>query len=285
MTGFYWLASYPKSGSTWLAMALRSIYGGGQPVDFTNENILFPQAASREAFDRTLAIESSDLTSEEDECLRPRLYETLAQQATAPLIRRVHAAFVRTGAGEHMFPPKLTLGVVYIVRDPRDVAVSYAHYMDGNIDRAVEAMRNPSAAIGALSGALSPLLRQRLLTWSGHVESWLNAYLPLVLLRYEDMLARPAETLSIAASFLGWNTDPKIINATVEATRFDRLQAQEQSHGFEARLSRSSPFFRRGVAGGWTDSLTPNQVRQIERDHSRVMTRLGYTLTTEAVIK
>ena len=279
MTGFYWLASYPKSGSTWLTLALRSVYGGGQPVEFASENILFPQAASREVFDQTLGIESSDLTSEEDECLRPRLYETLGRQATEPMIRRVHSAFVRTTAGEYLFPRELTLGVVYVVRDPRDVAVSYAHYIDSTIDRAIQEMRNPGAAIGAGPGALTPLLRQRLLTWSDHVESWLDAQLPLLLLRYEDMLGRPAEMLSSAASFLGWNSDPQVISAAVETTRFDRLQAQEKAHGFESRPHRSSSFFRRGIAGGWVDSLSENQVLDIERDHGCVMTRLGYTLS------
>lgn len=279
MTGFYWLVSYPRSGSTWLALALGSMYRGGPPVEFTIGNVLFPQAAAREVFDRVLGIESSDLTPDEDECLRPLLYETLAKHAEAPMIRRVHSAFVHTNAGEPLFSPALTLGAVYIVRDPRDVAVSYANYMSYPIDNTIDAMRNPAAAAGAPPAALSPLLRQRLLTWSGHVQSWLDADLRLLLIRYEEMLANPAGALSSVAAFLGWNTPPEVVAAAVETTQFSRLQSEEQKHGFESSIRRSGPFFRRGLAGGWRDALAPDQVRQIEHDHGTIMTRMGYTLS------
>jgi len=279
VTGFYWLASYPRSGSTWLALALCSIHRSGSPVEFAAGTTLFPQAAERDAFDRALGIESSDLTPDEDERLRPRLYETLAKQASEPLIRRVHSAFVRTSAGEPLFPPALTLGAVYLVRDPRDVAISYANYMDRDIGETIEAMRNPGAAIGAPPGALSPLLRQRLLTWSDHVQSWLNAGMRLLPVRYEDLLADPAGVLSTVAAFLGWNTAPEIIAAAVETTQFSRLRSAEQKHGFESSARRSGPFFRRGVAGDWRTALTPEQVRQLEHDHGTAMARVGYALS------
>jgi hypothetical protein len=283
VTGFYWLASYPKSGSTWLALALSSIYNGGSSIDFAAESVLFPQAAARNVFDRILGIESSDLTPDEDEILRPRVYKALAKQATEPLIRRVHAAWVRTGTGDLLFAPDVTLGVVYLVRDARDVAVSYAHYMDWDLNTTIEAMRNPAAAAGIRPGALSPLLRQRLLTWSGHVESWLDAGLRLLVIRYEDMLIDPVAILMQVTSFLGWDTNLEVIVSAVEATRFDRLQSEEQRHGFESRVSRSRPFFRRGIAGGWREALTPEHICQIEQDHARVMMRLGYALTTRAI--
>ncbi|MGH9665340.1 MAG: sulfotransferase domain-containing protein [Bryobacteraceae bacterium] len=278
MTGFYWLVSYPRSGSTWLALALCSMHRGGSPVEFAAGTMLFPQAAARDTFDRALGIESSDLTPDEDERLRPRLYETLARQADEPMIRRIHSAFVHTSAGEPLFPPALTLGAVYLVRDPRDVALSYAHYMNRDIDFMIEAMRNPGAAIGAPPGALSPLLRQRLLTWSDHVRSWLDAGLRLLLVRYEDLLANPAGVLSSVAAFLGWNTAPEVIAAAVETTQFSRLRSAEQKHGFESSARRPGPFFRRGLAGGWRTGLTPEQIRQLEHDHGPAMARVGYAV-------
>lgn len=278
MTGFYWLASYPKSGSTWLALALGSLYRGGGPVEFTGEAIGFPQAASRDAFDSTLGLESSNLTAEEDELLRPRVYEMLAKQAADPLIRRVHSAFVNNKAGEPLFPPRFTLGVVYLVRDPRDIAVSYAHYIDNTIDAALRVMRDPDAAIAAKPGSISPLLSQRLLTWSDHIRSWRSANLPLLLIRYEDMLKQPEHTLGSVASFLNWNVEPAVVAAAVEATRFHRLRSEEEEHGYEFGASR--PFFRSGRSGSWREALSEDQVRQIELDHRPMMLELGYDPTT-----
>lgn len=284
MTGFYWLASYPKSGNTWLRLALLSIYQGGQPVDFVDETGWFPQAAAREAFDRALEIESSDLTEDEIEVLRPHAYELLAREASEPLIRKVHDAFLMTKAGEPMFPPSLTLGAIYIVRDPRDVAVSFSHHLGRSIDQAIETMGATNAALARKRGILDGQLRQRMLTWSGHVESWLDAGVRLLLIRYEEMLADPVGNLGKAAAFLGWRTEPDVIAKAAELTSFDRLRAEEQKHGFRERRSRTTNFFRRGVAGGWRDSLTPEQVHRIEQDHGRVMTRLGYALSTEELL-
>jgi hypothetical protein len=277
VTGFFWLASYPKSGSTWLALALGSLHRGGQSVEFTGEAIGFPQAASRDVFDTALGLESSNLTPEEDERLRPRLYELLAEQASEPLIRRVHSALVNTSAGEPLLPLHLTQGAVYLVRDPRDVAISYAHYIDSTIDTTIEVMRNPEALIAAKPGTIAPLLSQRLLTWSDHVESWLSANVPLLLIRYEDMLQQPEETLVKVASFLNWNAEPAVVAAAVEATRFNRLQSEEEEHGYEFGASRR--FFRSGRSGGWREALSTDQVRRIEQDHGRMMMKLGYELT------
>ena len=274
MTGFYWLASYPKSGNTWLRLALRSLHGRGAPVDFTAEDTWIPMGASRALFDQLLEIDSSDLTNDEAEVLRPRFYEMLTHAATEPMLRKIHDAYVYTAEHEPLFPPAATQGVVYIVRDPRDVAVSYAHHCRSSVDRTIEVMRNPTAAI---AGDDSRQLRQRLLSWSGHVESWLDApALRLLLLRYEDMLAAPHEALARVASFLDWKVNSHSVAAAVEATRFEKLKSEEQRHRFFENPSGSGSFFRRGIAQGWRDSLTAEQVQRIEQDHGCVMERLGY---------
>ena len=281
MTGFYWLASYPKSGNTWLRLALRSLRHGGSPVDFSKEESWIPNGAAREPFDQTLDIESSDLSAIETEILRPRFYEFLARSGDEPILRKIHDAYVPTAAGEPLFPPAVTSGVVYIVRDPRDVAVSFAHHRRSSIDNTIGVMQNPAAAMAYRAGDLAEQLRQRLLTWSGHVESWLDApHLRRLVLRYEDMLASPFDSLARTASFLGWEADPAAVAGAVEATRFQRLKAEESRHGFRENPVGEGAFFRRGVAGGWRDTLSSEQVRRIERDHGRVMRRLGYPLTS-----
>lgn len=276
MSGYHWLASYPKSGSTWLRLALASLAQGGAPPDFSADNRFAPVASDRAAFDLLLDVDSADLTDDEAEALRPRFHEIEARRCTEPQLRKVHDAWTLTPAGEPLFPTALTLGAICIVRDPRDVAVSLAHHLAMDLDRTIGFMGCPGAALAAGGRGGAPQLRQRLLTWTGHVRSWLDAPRPPLLLRYEDMLADPVAALARAARHLGWTAAPEVVAKAAAATRFEALRAAEDRHGFTGRPRAMERFFRRGVAGGWRDTLSAAQVSRIEAEHGRMITELGY---------
>jgi aryl sulfotransferase len=277
MSGFYWLASYPKSGSTWLRLALRSLERGGAAADFSDQSVFAPVLTHRSLFDAMLAVESSDLTDEEIVALRPRMHETVAGAADKPLIRKVHDAWCRTSQGEPLFSPALTLGTVYIARDPRDVAVSYAHHAAIPIDDAIAFLADPEAALPQKRDRNWVQLRQHLSSWSDHVAGWLDrSGLAATLIRYEDMRHDPAFALEQAARCLGWTVVPEALGKAVDATRFEALRAEEDRSGFREKPIGLGRFFRRGVAGGWRDSLSAVQVARIERDHGGAMARLGY---------
>lgn len=275
MKRYFWLASYPKSGNTWLRLFLGSLSHGGATPDI-NAMAFGGDAAFRDAFERLLDIESNDLTDAEITLARPRLYELEAQAANAPLLRKVHDAWELTPAGEPIFPVELTLGVIYLVRDPRDVAVSLAHHMRQGVDQTIERMDNPQAMMSMSPRFIPRQLPQRITSWSGHVASWLEAPVERLLLRYEDMLSHPRENLGAAARFLGIDADEDTINAAVEAVAFERLRTAEKTNGFIEAPPGVESFFRRGIAGGWRESLTPKQIKRIETDHAGMMRQLNY---------
>jgi hypothetical protein len=162
---------------------------------------------------------------------------------------------------------------IYLVRDPRDVAVSLAHHNDMTIDDAIKLM---NAADGSLwSWPLQ--LRQKLNGWGGHVTSWLDQTdIPVHVIRYEDLVAAPAERFGGALKFAGRSATPSEIERAVRHSDFAELQRQESEKGFMERESRKMPFFRSGRVGGWRDSLTAAQADAIEQCHGAVMARLGY---------
>lgn len=276
MSGLCLLASYPKSGNTWLRLALSSLSRGGAPPDFAKADNASFIASGRGLFDLRLDVESSDLTEDEVTALRPRFYEEAARRATEPMLCKVHDAWTRTPAGEPLFPPAVTVASVCIVRDPRDVAVSLAHHMDTGIDDAIAFLGDPDAAISAKPTGCTPQLRQTLLTWSGHVRSWLGADPRPLLVRYEDMIADPAAALERVARHFGRDAAPEAVAKATAATRFDALRAAEERVGFLEKPWRAERFFRRGVAGGWRDTLTPAQAARIEDEHGGMMAELGY---------
>jgi aryl sulfotransferase len=271
---FGWLVSYPRSGNTWLRFLLASLMHGGQPIDINAPGIDTPVANRRE-FDELFCMDSSLLTDSEIELARPSLYRLIANRFRGPLIlRKVHDRSWRNAEGKLMFPPELSRGAVYIVRDPRDVAVSYAYYAGIDIDEMT--LRMGDAAMVIPTGREQAIqFRQPLGTWSGHVLSWLDdSAMPVHLVRYEDLIAQPAGELTKIACFLG--VSPARAHAAVAAVRFDVLRAQEDERGFRELAGAGTHFFRQGRAGAWRSVLSAVQAERLRKDHGDVMARLGY---------
>jgi aryl sulfotransferase len=275
VAGIWWLASYPKSGNTWLRVALATLLSG-RPADINAMPSVSVTANNRALFDNALGIESGDLTGEQETNLRPRVYEIWAAEAARPLYCKVHDAYRRTAAGEPMFPTAATRGAVYIVRDPRAVAVSFAHHLGEPIDETILRMHDPAMASSPAIKRLPRQLRPRLGPWREHVESWLGAPFPVHLLRYEDMHGDPHGTFAGVADFLGLPSDRERIAMAVEAAAFPRLQAQEQATGFIEKPIQAAAFFREGRVDGWRQALTAEQASRIAASHGAVMRRCNY---------
>ena len=276
--GIVWIASYPKSGSTWLRLALQALQRPGEPLDINDPEKRPGIASLRRVFDDALSIESSDLTDLEIVNARPDAYRRVANEATVPLLLKVHDAWIRTPSGQPLFPPSATTGVAYLVRDPRDVAVSFAHHFSCPTDTAIERMSDMNFTLSGPEGFVKLQLPQRVLSWSAHVESWLSAPDTTVLLvRYEDMIVDMAGVLTQVARLAGLPAGPVEVRRAVDAVQFSRLRVQEDASGFDERMPGAYRFFRRGAAGEWLHELTSAQVEAIESDHGPIMDRLGYS--------
>ena len=275
---FVWLASYPKSGNTWLRAALWSLRADGGAVDLADLSAVGTRLWKRRTFERVLGVESSELTEDEIDTLRPLAIAALGAKLREKTPQKLHDAWRRTTAGDPILPASVTAGAIYVVRDPRAVAPSWAHHSAISIDRAITCLANPDASLAPIAADFgTPHLPERLLTWSQHVESWLDGpSQPPTVIRYEDMIEDPGRELTRAARVLEWPTDPATVENAVAATRFDVLRAAEDRSGFLEKAPGVTVFFRRGAADGWREELTAEQARRIERDHGRVMQRLGY---------
>lgn len=277
MTGFYWIASYPKSGNTWLRLALYCLLHPQLPFASPEQARFAPNASRRNDIEDALDIESGDLTADEVRVMRPAAYRAMAREAARPLYRKVHDAWTHAAPGLPLFPPDVTLGTLHIVRDPRDVAVSLAHFAAVTLDKAVDILCDPASVLNTRSGRPPLMLPQTLLCWSGHTKSWLDAPgRPGCLLRYEDMLADPVAVLRRVAQYAGIAHDEADLRRAVAATRFEALREQEIKHGFDGGQAASVPFFRAGRAGDWRKTMNRMQVERICGAHREMMERLGY---------
>src|SRR5690606_6281318 len=194
-----------------------------------------------------------------------------------PLFLKVHDRWRRTPDGGSLFPPETTAATIYIVRDPRAVAPSYANHYAISIDEAIDQMAMPDITISKPLDRLRSQLPQPMGSWSQHVTSWLDqTELPVHLVRYEDLHATPEAHFAEILRRAGLPMAADRLAAALAQTRFERLQAQEAAVGFRERLSAAPRFFRQGRPDRWREELTPAQIARIERDHGAVMERLGY---------
>ena len=270
-----WLASYPKSGNTWLRAVHEALLTDAEPdINHLGHDYI---AAARWAFDVNLGLRSSDMTGEELELLRPWADEALAQKAGADVWRKAHDALLPGSGGKPVVGVTTAQAALYVVRDPRDVAVSLAHHVGKTVSWSVEAMCNPDWTLSDSRHSLGTQLPQRLGTWSDHVLSWTRQeWFPVHVLRYEDCVARPVESFRQAFAAAGLKASEEEVALAVERCSWQRLRKQEEESGFRERLTEGTYFFRRGQVGAWQEELPAPLAERLVEHHGRLMAELGY---------
>jgi hypothetical protein len=268
-----WLASYPKSGTTWLRAFLHNFLR--QPAEPYDINRL----ADFSATDADAALyrhydprPASQYSLAEVQHLRPLVHRDLTQAFPDLVFVKTHNAMLKL-LDVPLMTPELTAGAVYLIRDPRDVALSYSRHLGIGIDAAIEFMANPDAGTGGDDAHVY----ERLSSWSGHVQSWTKRPNPrLLILRYEELLANPTEGFGRLIRFLGAAPPADKLDRAIRFSGFDVLQAQEAATGFKERPQSAERFFNEGRSGGWRNALSSAQAARIERDHAAQMQRWGY---------
>lgn len=277
MSGIYWLASYPKSGNTWFRVFLSNL-GRNTPTPIAINRIDAKfNASNRQLFDDITGITAADLSYEEVERLRPRVYEHIAQEAKEPIFMKIHDAYTYTTDGDPLISHNATLGTIYFIRNPLDVAVSFAYHSACDINIIIDLMADDSHAFCAKPSRLHNQLRQKLLSWRKHVLSWVDTSgLRIHVMRYEDMKLQPFQTFMDAVRFVGLQNTSEQIRKALIFSSFEELQRQEQLWGFREKHPKASSFFNQGKIGSWRENLTLQQINRLTRDHADVMLRFGY---------
>jgi len=271
-----WLASFPKSGNTWMRaivtalqtgdhlFAVNQLGSGAQPFHVGG-------AVGRWGMDVRW------VDNDEIEVLRSAMtHRRVAPPSDAPpMLRKTHELYRPGSDGREPFPLAATRAAILIVRDPRDVACSYAPFFGTNLAGAVASMQidRPAYPNPAQQSA-----RQPWGSWSSHTLSWLDETVPFPvhLVRYEDMRSDAVGVLKPVFDAIGMPVPTEDLAAAVERTRFDRLKSDETDKGFRETSPKTRTFFRKGRAGGWREELPENLVARLRDDHGPVMEMLGY---------
>jgi hypothetical protein len=278
---FVWLASYPKSGNTWLRVFLANLIDGrSEPADINQLDVL--SASDRSLFDASTGLASSDLTPSEIARLRPGVFRVAGShpppaRRVGPRLVKTHEAFAISPDGEPLFPPEVTRAAIYIVRNPLDVAVSLSYHTGKTPRECVETMNDDELVVRRQAIGCAPRLPEFWSSWSGNVESWTaRDDLPLIVIRYEDMKERAPATFLKAGRAVVPDCTEEQVGRAIDLSRFELLTKQEEAAGFRERPPESERFFRRGIVGSWRKELGPAEIDAIVEKNGRMMERFGY---------
>ena len=276
--GIFWLSSYPKSGNTWFRMVLASALNPSQEPLTINQINITRHASDRELFVDALGFNSYLLSEDELLRLRPIVYQWYSQQKMQVQYFKIHDANIYVHDVTPLIPLDGTLGALYFIRNPLDIAISFAHHSNISIDQSIDFMCDKEAKIFGNIGFLGMQLQQYLLSWSRHVESWtsMNKHLRVMSLRYEDMHLSPLITFKKAIQFLNLDISERALLAAINHARFEKLQHQESQQCFREKSSVQKTFFRKGIIGEWEQTLNPFQIKKIIEHHIEVMFAHGY---------
>jgi hypothetical protein len=268
------LASYPKSGNTWLRAFLANYFTNATapvPINELPRFILGDGIAA--PFERVAGRSVEGMDEHEIQRLRPLVHRMFVDSSPDTVFVKTHNAIAFLDEIP-MITPECTAGAIYVIRNPLDVVISYAHHYGVDFDRAIEVMGSDELELPTHGH----LVCQYLGSWSSHVKSWLEAPgLAPHVIRYEDMVAKPGKTFRRLIKFLGLPHNPARLERAVRFSSFKVLARQEQQSGFiEAVPIDNRTFFRKGKVGDWRNHLTRQQAQRVIDDHREVMAAHRY---------
>ena len=190
----FWIASYPKSGNTLIRAILSSLFftkDGIFSFEILKKILLF-ENAQRLNFIKKENMQDykklSDLKYLSKYWLKMQSKENLGLRDGEFCFLKTHSAQL-TYFDNYFTDIKQTLGFIYIIRDPRDVSISYTHHSINSLDETILHMANNTAAIDYEQNTIEDKIKPYVLLsrWDVHVKSWVLFQVPNLVLRYEDL--------------------------------------------------------------------------------------------------
>lgn len=273
-----WLASYPKSGNTMLRAIFSSYFHSPDGnFDFNYLNTI-PQFPNNEAYEK-IGIDPTDENSVVKNYIN--VQKIYVKEKNLQFLK-THSLFENKNIN---FTNKTnTLGAIYVVRDPRNVALSYSHHFDRSIDRSVDLILDEN---NFLTGRI-PI--HYIGSWRTNYLSWKKLRDRCYFVKYEDLVKKKKETIIKLFKFIeklsrqyiskdiNINVDLKRLDNVIETTSFENMKNLEEKNGFKENPNRNEnkKFFNLGINNRWEKRLDFIKKAKIENNFEKEMKELGY---------
>jgi len=279
-----WISSYPRSGNTWVRAFLSTyLYSKKSSTVFENIKKItnFPNINQFQGIFEINEFSEEELKDKKKKDKKKFEISKYWISAQKKINLNKEITFLKT----HNFGGSLegndftnlenTLGAIYIVRDPRSVAVSNSYHNNISFNQSVDDLLDEKI----FATNEGNLLEFRS-SWRVNYLSWKNRTYSKLILRYEDLHSDTFQNFKKILNFINDFqktdiTDAKIKQA-MDLCDIKNLSKLEDSQGFHEKLLNEEKFFRKGLVDEWKSKLEEHQVKKIEKAFFKEMKELKY---------
>ena len=272
MSGIIWLASYPKSGNTWLRIFIENLFRNTSvPAKINELDVVRYNDNSPNLYERCVGHNISTMTDSQLHQYRDAVQSYLGNTSETVFVKS-HSA-LQNYEGKPLIYLEHTVGAVYLLRNPFDMVVSFSDHYRISYDDTIEAIASPSHRVNTTQQGIFQILGG----WTNHYKSWFGvANFDPLFIRYEDMVRSPLKTFGRFSKFLGLPKNPERLKRAIRNSSFAEVSKQETMNGFSERSRPDQKFFRAGKVGGYRDILSQSQISRIIDVHGELLLEKGY---------
>ena len=279
-----WISSYPKSGNTWVRAIVSSLLNTSDGVFKFELLKLIPVF---EDIKRYSFLKKSDPITYNRLNNHIKYVSEYWNESQKLLISdknltknlntfKTHSANLKVGKNTFT-NSDFTLGNIYIVRDPREIVISYSKYTGKTIDQTIDLLSSKGAILLPEKNLTLTLMS----SWDVHYKSWQMLEVPTLLIKYEDLLNNTKNEIIKIAKFLSiilelnQNKFNSIIYKVNNSTHIDKFRKYEKNFGFN-EASIYSNFFGKAETASWKRMLSTKKILRIENAFKATMIELNY---------
>ena len=278
MDKIIWIASYPKSGNTFLRFLISSlIYSDDGNFDFDIiKNIRQFDIYKYFSFVENLNYADSKNLDKLDIISK---YWLEAQKkffnVEKKFIFKTHSANLKVN-GYNYTDENRTLGVIYIVRDPRDIVISYSHHTGTSIDYNINKLFDNKVTLLNSNNRIKVILSR----WDTHIKSWSLLNVKKYIIKYEDLINNTEKHFLELIDFIRkdlkiqFKLNSKKFKNIITNTSFKKLQENENIIGFDEVYK--GKFFRKGLSKQWENILSEDQNIKIKKEFYITLKKFNY---------
>ena len=275
-----WLASYPKSGNTWVRYFLASLIYSNQGKSGLDKLGYIMQYPKRDQFEK-LVTNFDDFNQIKKNWINS---QNQINSDNKVKIFKTHHSLCSLGE-DNFTDEKNTLGAIYIVRDPRNVISSILYHFNlSSTEEALNFIMEENKFIGNMKNKVNYPLHTLIGSWKTNYNSWKYIGKNFLLVKYEDLILSPNTEFGKIANYIsniiGIKFSEKQIKNSIEESSFKNLRNIEDKNGFiesiEDLKNKKKKFFNLGPKNNWKKTLEKKFIDKIESSFNNEMKELGY---------
>ena len=286
----FWITSFPKSGNTLIRSLLASLFFTDDGIVDLNllQNIPYIEDTSNLEFIKK--INAEDYNNLHNPKILSNYWEKMQSKQNLNLkedfiFMKTHHALVKI-LDNSFTTGENTRGVIYVVRDPRDIVLSMSNHYKITVDESIDKLLDENFCLGWQDTDNLYKNKQKPLSlvssWDKHFLSW-NKYVfdcPKLLIKFEELVYDKKNTIKKIIDFFVKNYNFKFshLNKKIENmitySDFNHLKKTEQKDGFDEAVNNN--FFNKGTKGQWLDKLSDKQIYRIEKKYYNLLKQLNY---------